>query len=90
MLTLQGHPDEGENRPYNGPPFPPQYPVLPSNLPRGGVIEADARQEEALQQRAMEWLVPSLLEYHYVFDITLSIFPSLLQTKRNTPNYVAT
>ena len=53
-LTLQGHVGIEEGRLYNGPPFPPQHPPLPSNT-GGGVLEADARREEALQERAMDW-----------------------------------
>ena len=53
-LTLQGHEGVEEERPYNGAPFPPQHPPLPSNVP-WGAWEADTRREETIQQRAMDW-----------------------------------
>lgn len=54
-LTLEGVTGL-ENQPYNGPPFPPVHPPV-SVQQAGGVLEADTRQEKALQERAMEWLV---------------------------------
>lgn len=53
-LTLDGFRGE-QDLPYNGPPFPPVHPPV-SVQQTGGVLEADSRQVEALQDRAMEWL----------------------------------
>jgi len=52
-LTLEGFTGV-EGQPYNGPPFPPVHPPV-SVQHTGGVLEADTRREEALQERAMEW-----------------------------------
>jgi len=52
-LTLEGFTGVQEQS-YNGPPFPPVHPPDSVQL-GGGVLEADTRQEEALQERAMEW-----------------------------------
>lgn len=53
LLTLEGFTGV-QDQPYNGPPFPPVHPPDSVQLV-GGVLEADTRQEEALQERAMEW-----------------------------------
>lgn len=58
-LTLEGVTGL-ENQPYNGPPFPPVHPPV-SVQQAGGVLEADTRQEKALQERAMEWVEQELL-----------------------------
>lgn len=60
-LTLEGVTGL-ENQPYNGPPFPPVHPPV-SVQQAGGVLEADTRQEKALQERAMEWLVYTVAKY---------------------------
>ena len=52
-LTLEGFTGV-QDQMYNGPPFPPVHPPDSMQL-AGGVLEADTRQEEALQERAMEW-----------------------------------
>jgi len=58
-LTLEGFTGV-QDQPYNGPPFPPVHPPDSVQL-AGGVLEADTRQEEALQERAMEWIEQELL-----------------------------
>lgn len=52
-LTLEGF-TEAQDGPYNGPPFPPVHPPV-SVQQTGGVLEADTRQQAALEERAMEW-----------------------------------
>lgn len=58
-LTLEGL-TEAQDRPYNGPPFPPVHPPVTMQQ-TGGVLEADTRQQEALEERAMEWIEQELL-----------------------------
>jgi len=58
-LTLEGFTGV-EGQPYNGPPFPPVHPPV-SVQHTGGVLEADTRREEALQERAMEWIEQELV-----------------------------
>lgn len=58
-LTLEGF-TEVQDRPYNGPPFPPVHPPV-SVQHTGGVLEADTWQKEALEERAMEWIEQELL-----------------------------
>ena len=52
-LTLEGF-TGAQDQPYNGPAFPPVHPPVTVQQ-TGGVLEADTQQEEALQERAMEW-----------------------------------
>ena len=52
-LTLEGFSGLPE-QPYSGPPFPPVHPPV-SEQQSGGVLEAETRQVEALQDRALEW-----------------------------------
>ena len=52
-LTLEGFSGLPE-QPYSGPPFPPVHPPV-SLQQSGGVLEAETRQVEALQDRALEW-----------------------------------
>lgn len=58
-LTLEGF-TEAQDGPYNGPPFPPVHPPV-SVQQTGGVLEADTRQQAALEERAMEWIEQELL-----------------------------
>jgi hypothetical protein len=51
-LTIEGHTEKDHL--YHGPPFPPEHPPLPSNV-NSGVLEADDRVNDALEDRAVEW-----------------------------------